>query len=678
VGDLAEWLGGLGLGKYAAAFAEQEIEFDHLPLLTEADVRDLGLPIGPRRKLLEAIEALRDGHPSRREPPKRQGEAERRQLTVMFVDLAESTPLALRLDPEAMSDVLRAFQNTVAGEIGRLGFVAKLMGDGVLAYFGWPRAHEDDARRAVAAALAIVDAVARLPSPAGDQLACRIGIATGLVVVGDLVGEGAAQEHAVVGATPNLAARLQEAAGPGEVMIADSTRRLLGADFALEDIGERRLKGHEQAVPLFRVLRREARESRFAARGEASSAPLVGRDAELALLLRAWGKARSGRGQAVLLTGEAGIGKSRLLQALSEAIAAEQPTRHVFQCSPLHDDNPFWPVVLRFAPAAAIVARGPEDGGGGDRRQVRRDAVAALAALLLAAARGAPALVVFEDAQWADQATLELMRHLAGAVGDAPVLLIVTGRPEAESRFGTAANPTRLELPRFDGPTAVALIAAVAGRYQLAPRLLGDILARGDGVPLFLEEMTKAVIETAPAGAAVSAPATLRDSLIARLDVAPAMKAVAQIASCIGRDFDEALLTTVGDIGAVEQRQGLAALLQAGLVVAHAGGGFRFKQALLCDIAYESLLTPRRQRLHRSIAEALEAMPDAPAEREPELLARHWYAAGENGRAEVYWLRARHRAAHWQEQLDALADFLDSDAAEVIPLHNRPDRRRQG
>jgi class 3 adenylate cyclase len=586
----------------------------------------------------------------------------------MFVDLANSTPLALRLDPEAMREVLRAFQEAVTGEIGRLGYVAKLMGDGVLAYFGWPRAHEDDAERAVAAALAITDAVARLASPIGEKLACRVGIATGLVVVGDLIGAGAAQEHAVVGPTPNLAARLQEAAGPGEVMIAETTRRLLGPGFVVEAIGEHRLKGHGQPVPLFRVLRREPRESRFGARGDGDLGPIVGREAELAALRRAWERAKSGNGQAVLLTGEAGIGKSRLLQALAATAAKDKPARQVFQCSPFHSDNPFWPVAQQFAPAAAIVERGMDEADGRDRRQIRREAIAALAGQLLDTTRAGPALIMFEDAQWADRATGELMRHLVYAVVDAPILLIVTSRPEGEPGLGTTANLTHLVLPRLDQSAAGALVAAIAGRHPLAARLGGEILARSDGIPLFIEEMTKAVIETAPAGEAVSVPATLRDSLIARLDVSPAMKAAAQIASCIGRDFDEALLLSIADIAPVELKEGLAALLQAGLVVTEAGGRFRFKHALLCDIAYETLLTPRRQKLHQRIAEALEAKPANFAEREPESLARHWFAAGQNGRGEVYWLRARHRVAHWQEQLDALADYLDADASDVIPI----------
>ena len=400
--------------------------------------------------MLEAIGALHGAIPSQHDKSERHSEAERRQLTIMFVDLANSTPLALRLDPEAMREVLRAFQDAVTGEIGRLGYVAKLMGDGVLAYFGWPRAHEDDAERAVAAALAITDAVGRLTTPVGEKLACRVGIATGLVVVGDLIGEGAAQEHAVVGPTPNLAARLQEAAGPGEVMIAATTRRLLGSGFAVEAIGERRLKGHAQPVPLFRVLRREPRESRFVARGEEELGPLVGRKAELAALRLAWEQAKSGRGQTVLLTGEAGIGKSRLLQALANAIAEDKPARQVFQCSPLHSDNPFWPVVQQLAPSAAIVERGMDDANGRDHRRIRRETVNALAEQLLDATRAGPALIVFEDAQWADRATVELMRHLAGAVADLPVLLIVTSRPDGEPQLGTAANLSRLALPRLD------------------------------------------------------------------------------------------------------------------------------------------------------------------------------------------------------------------------------------
>jgi len=671
---LKEWLAAVGLERYSDVFAEQEIEFEHLSLLTDEDVRELGLPIGPRRKLLHAISGLRGGHPTMSEAIVGQSDAERRQLTVMFVDLADSTPMALRLDPEVMSDVLRAFQNTVVEEIGRLGFVAKLMGDGVLAYFGWPRAHEDDARRATTTALAIVDAVANLSSPTDEPLACRVGIATGLVVVGDLIGKAAAQEHVVVGATPNLAARLQEVAESGEVMIADATRRLLGAGFVIEDKGERRLKGHEQPTPLFRVLRQETHGSRFADRGETDDLPLIGREAELALLLRAWDEARSGRGQAALVTGEAGIGKSRLLQSFVETIDADAATLSVFQCSPLHSDNPFWPVLSGNPSAAQVVTFDADATEHDDSDQRQRETIDALAAHTLLGDQ--PILLVIEDLQWADTATMELVHRLTETVSAEPAFLIMTGRPEAGPAFDAAVNLKRLVLTRLDRASAAALIAETAADNLPAPRLRNDILARSDGIPLFLEEMTKAVIETNPDGGAVAVPGTLRDSLIARLDVSPAMKSVAQIASCIGRDFDEALLRDASDIEITELQEGLSALREAGLIMTGARGNYRFKHALLCDIAYETLLTPRRQRLHRALAESLEERFDDLGKREPESLARHLYGAGENKRAEAYWLRAQQRAALWHKQLDALADYLQSDTCKTLSHVNRPDYRK--
>jgi len=667
VTDLADWLAGIGLAKYAATFAEQEIDFELLPLLTEADAHDLGLPIGARRKLLNALAALRGERAVRSDAAERRSEAERRQLTVMFVDLAQSTSLALRLDPEAMGDVLRAFQDAVTSEISRLGYVAKLMGDGILAYFGWPRAHENDAQRAVAAGLAITEAVARLETPTGEKLACRIGIATGMVVVGELVGQGVAQEHTVVGPTPNLAARLQEVAGPGEIMIAKMTRRLLGSDFVVEPIGERLLKGYKEPVPLFRVLQQGLRERPFPNGGAVDLGPMFGREADLALLRNAWEQAKSGCGSTVLLIGEAGIGKSRLVQGLTGEVAADNPALQVFRCSPLHRENPFWPVVRAFPATASMIERP----AGSDRRGSRHDIAESMAGELLRVTRGGPALLVFEDAQWADRATIDLLQLLVEAVARTPALLIVTSRIQGEPRLGPAPSLVQLALGRLDGDAATALLAATAGQHPLPGRLTNEILARSDGVPLFIEEMTKTIIETTPAGGAGTVPATLRDSLIARLDASPTMKASAQIASCIGRDFGERLLLQVADFPQDELQEGLTALLRAGLILATSAGQFRFKHALVCDIAYESLLTPRRQKLHQRIAEAIEAMPGATVQNEPETLAHHWFAAGQDERAEPYWLRARHRVAHWQEQLDALADYLETGGGQVIPF-SRP------
>ena len=592
----------------------------------------------------------------------------------MFVDLAQSTRLALRLDPEAMREVLRAFRDTVTGEIARSGYVAKLMGDAVLAYFGWPQAHEDDAIRAVAVALAITEAMGRLHSPAGATLACRIGIATGMVVVGDVIGEGVAREHAVVGPTPNLAARLQEAAGPGEIMIADTTRRLLRSEFVVEAIGARLLKGHDEAVPLFRVLRWKASGVGSFAAGPAAPTPMIGRQTELSTLCRAWEQAKAGRGQTVLLTGEAGIGKSCLVRAIAERVAEEAASRVLFQCSALHSENPFWPVVQQLPSAAALVQRVIRPMQSRDIGKLRSEILTSIATQVLARRREKPALVVFEDTQWADTATLALLRHIE--VANTGTLLLITSRSAPQKRLNTGSSSIHIALGRLDGRAAGAVVTAVAGNRKVAARVRKQILARSDGVPLFIEQLTEAVLEAGPADDPVTVPATLRDSLIARLDVSPAIKAVAQIASCIGRDFAEKLIMQVSDLPQTELQEGLAALLDAGLVVLTAPGAFSFKHMLVSEIAYESLLTQRRQELHRRIAEAVESVPSM-AENEPETLAHHLFAAGQNERAEVYWLRARHRVAHWQDQLDALADYLEGDAAEVIPFPVRPERHRQ-
>ena len=334
--NVGDWLQGLGLAQYADLFRANDIDGDLLAGLTGDDLKDMGIvSLGHRKKLLAAIAALAAA-PAASQPARVAGTAERRQLTVMFVDLVGSTALSARLDPEAMSEVLRGYQNAVAGEVTRFeGLVAKLMGDGVLAYFGWPRAHEDDAERSVRAGLAIVAAVARLTG-GGEALACRVGIATGLVVVGDLVGEGAAQEEAVVGDTPNLAARLQGVAEPGQVVVAEGTRRLLGELFELQALGPQSLKGLAMPAPAFAVVGERALESRFAARRGEGAAALVGRDQELALLVERWRQAGTGEGQLVLLTGEAGIGKSRLTEAVLEAVAAEPHFLIRYQCSPYH------------------------------------------------------------------------------------------------------------------------------------------------------------------------------------------------------------------------------------------------------------------------------------------------------------------------------------------------------
>src|SRR5215213_6519256 len=357
--DVGAWLRGLGLGQYEPAFRENDVDADVLPELTEADLERLGVAsLGHRKKLLRGIAALRAGSaPSAATPPAAEpapdappaahsSGAERRQLTVMFVDLVGSTSLSGRLDPEEMQEVLESYQDAVSAEVTRFGgHVAKYMGDGVLAYFGWPRAYEDAAERAVRAGLAAAAAVRLLRAGEGEALAARVGIATGLVVIGHFAGRGAAQEEAVAGETPNLAARLQELAEPGAVVVAESTRRLLGDLFELRDLGSRALKGFAGPVAVWRVAGEGRAESRFEALRAAGMTSLVDRKKELALLLARWARAREGEGQVVLLAGEAGIGKSRLVQALHERLAGEPHTRLTLQGSPYHAGSPLWPMV---------------------------------------------------------------------------------------------------------------------------------------------------------------------------------------------------------------------------------------------------------------------------------------------------------------------------------------------
>jgi class 3 adenylate cyclase len=360
--SIVQWLDELGLGRYAQAFADNGVELDHLPHLTDDDLKELGLPLGPRRHLQAAVQTLSSNQPSIRPSTAsaqaagaRTAEAERRQLTVMFADLVGSTELCGKLDPEDMSAVIRAYQNTVAAEIGRFeGHVAKYMGDGVLAYFGYPRAHEDEAERAVRAGLAITAAIGHLSNPGGEPMAARVGIATGLAMVGELIGEGAAREETVIGEVPNLAARLQELAAPGSVVVSRATRRLVGGLFEFVDLGPRRLKGFAEPLPAFRVAGEGRAEGRFEALHGERPTPLVGREPELAILLERWAWARDGDGQVVLLSGEPGIGKSRLIRALRERLGDEPYTPLSLYCSPYHTSSVLHPVIAQLGRAARL------------------------------------------------------------------------------------------------------------------------------------------------------------------------------------------------------------------------------------------------------------------------------------------------------------------------------------
>jgi class 3 adenylate cyclase/tetratricopeptide (TPR) repeat protein len=651
--------------------------------------------------------------------------AERRQLTIMFCDLVGSTALSARLDPEELRDVIGAYHRACADTIARAGgFVAKYMGDGVLAYFGYPRAHEDDAERAVRAGLDIIEAVGKLHA-AGARLQVRIGIATGLVVVGDLVGEGAAQEQSVVGETPNLAARLQALADPDAVVIAASTRRLLGGLFAYRALGLVPLKGLPDPVAAFEVIGPGAVESRFEARQEHGVLPLVGRDEELELLLRRWWQAQAGAGRVVLLTGEAGIGKSRLAAALAERIAGEPHVRLRYYCSPNHQDSALHPFITQIERAAgfaredspeiklakleALLARsrateeeialiagllslasGERDRLAGMSPQRRKEKT--LQALLVQSERLAaeqPVLTMFEDANWMDPTSLELL-NLSAERESLPILQLITARPEFVPSWPAHVQATAIALTRLDRHEGTALVERVAGGKVLPAEVLEQILARTDGVPLFVEELTKTVLESGllrqqadryvltGSLPVLKIPSTLHDSLMARLDRLGSVREVAQIGAALGREFSYGLLAAVAELPEAELENALNQLVYSELVFHRSTAPdsiYTFKHALVQDAAYETMLKSRRQQLHLRVADVIEHSFPAMAESEPETLARHLTAAAQPQRAIPYWIGAGQRALQHSAIKEAIS-HLDAGLALLASVPDALARAR--
>jgi class 3 adenylate cyclase/tetratricopeptide (TPR) repeat protein len=717
--SIADWLRGLGLEQYAQAFRDNDIDRDVLPELTADDLIGLGVAsIGHRRKLLAAIKTLHDGPKSgdiapqaspaavAAEPADVAG-AERRLLTIMFCDLVGSTELSTRLDPEDLREIIAKYHACVAQVLaGFGGFVAKYMGDGVLAYFGYPHAHEEDAEQAVRAGLAIVDAVARLDLP--QRLQVRLGIATGLAVVGDLIGAGAAQEQAVVGETPNLAARLQALAGPNGIVIADATHRHVGNLFEVRDLGPQSLKGFSGTPHAFEVLSESGVASRFEALRSRTTS-LVGRDEEIELLLRRWNQAKSGEGRIVLISAEPGIGKSRLTEAVEERIAQERHRRLRYFCSPHHQDSAFYPLIGQLERAAGF-ARGDDtavrqrklaemataSGMTDDDRSTLADLLSlpdttakqspeltpqrkkektfeALIRGLEAVARQQPVLMVFEDVHWIDPTSRELLDRTLARVERLPVLLIATFRPEFQPPWIGQPHVTMMALPRLGRREGAELVRQLAGNTaELPPDLLDEIIERTDGVPLFLEEVTKVILEAADSGAdggraaistipghRTSVPATLQASLMARLDrLGPEAREIAQTGAAIGRDFSYDILAAVASRPEADMRPALDRLVASGLVFQRGSppaADYQFKHALVQDTAYGTLLRGPRQALHGKIAAAIETRTPDRIEREPEILAYHWTEAGDAERAAAYWLDAGRRAAARSANIEATA-----------------------
>jgi class 3 adenylate cyclase len=539
--DIAAWLRGLGLQRYEAALRENEIDWEVLPELEESDLEKIGIPLGPRKLLLKAIRALGTAAPAEQITPPvaipvarpREDTAERRQLTVMFCDLVGSTALSARLDPEDLRGIIGAYHRCCTELIERNGgFVAKYMGDGVLAYFGYPQAHEHDAEHAVRAALTLVDVVPKLETAAGIPLQVRVGIATGLVVVGDLIGAGAAQERAVVGETPNLAARLQALAEPGTVLVASSTRKLIGSLFEYRDLGAVALKGLGENVPAWQVLGAAAAENRFEAL-RTTTTPLIGRNEEIELLLRRWEQAKGGDGQVVLIYGEPGIGKSRIAQTIVERLSGESYTRLRYYCSPHHQDSALYPSIAQLERAAGfrrddadeqrlaklekVLGQGTGDLSeavplladllsipSGDRypplnltpQKRKEKTLHAQLTQVEGLAAQQPVLMVWEDVHWSDPTTRESLDLLVDRAPTLRGLVIITFRPEFAPPWVGRPHVTMLTLNRLPPRQRVEMIAYVTGGKTLPREIAEQIVDRTDGVPLFIEELTKTVVES--------------------------------------------------------------------------------------------------------------------------------------------------------------------------------------
>ena len=712
---------------------DKEVEGETSPDLTAEDLIGLGVTlIGHRRKLLSAIAAIGAAAPPAvvpgtpapapvpapvpaPAPALVQAEAERRQLTVMFCDLVGSSALSTAMDPEDLRDVIASFQTRCTEAIRRYdGFVAKFMGDGILAYFGYPRAHEDEAERSARAGLdivaAMVDLNAAVPRPPGVELMVRIGIATGPVIVGDQIGEGTASETSVIGETPNLASRLQAVAEPNQIVVSAATRAMLGDHFAFQDLGPRAFKGFAVPVPVYRVLSARNTESRFAGRQAGKSMPLVGRQEEMGLLLRSWEGSRGGRGHVVLIQGEAGVGKSRLLEGLREA-AGKKSTWVAMRSSQFHSASALYPIIehlkrvfgwepedtpaQRFAKleqvlrgfkalplaesvpllASLMSVPGPDDRYTAvlaSAQQRRNETLDALTAWFLEVAESGPVLMVWEDLHWADPTTLETLGMLIEQVPTVPILVIATYRPELTPPWPQRSHVTPITLGRLERPEVETMVGHLVNGMSLPSAVVDHIVAKADGVPLYVEELTKAIVGSGVledrgdayvlngALSRLNIPETLQDSLMARLDRAPRLREIAQLGAVLGREFAYEMISALAGIEEGMLQSGLGQLVVDELLYQRGRpprSRYLFKHALIQDAAYQSLLKRTRQQYHQQVAKLLEDRFAEVTSTQPELVAHHYTEANCPAEAIAYWHKAGIAAVRTSANVEAIEQF---------------------
>jgi class 3 adenylate cyclase/predicted ATPase len=716
--NVGDWLRKLGLEHYEPAFRENKVTGEILPKLTAEDLKDLGVvPVGDRRLLLDAIGSLRSeadprsaNMPDIDERPAAIA-TERRQVTVMFCDLVGSTALSGRLDPEDYREVIKSFQKSVSDAVRRFdGHVAKYLGDGILIYFGYPKAHEDDAERAVRSGLAAVYAVRRLRPHPDVALDARIGIASGLVVAGDIAEEGVSEAGAISGETPNLAARLQAIAAPGEIVISESTNRLVPGVFELDSLGSQNLKGIASPTNAWRVRRERRTESRFDAQHSAGLTELVGRGDEVELLLRRWERAKSAEGQIVLISGEPGIGKSRLTQHVRDRLASDPHTGIKYQCSPHYTNSALYPVVSQLSLAAGIAAEEPPPAkldkmeallarGTTDLQSIaplfadllsipysgrypaldltpqvqKARTLEALKDQLLGLASQQPVYLLFEDLHWSDPTTQELLDLIVDKIQNAPVLALMTFRPEYQPRWVGQPHVSLMALNRLNRQQCAEMARHVVAQAALPTATLEAIVQRTDGIPLFVEELTRALLE---GGMTESIPTTIQASLLARLDRLGTAKQVAQIGAVIGREFDHNLLAAVSPIAGRELDDALGRLVGSELAFRRGvppDATYTFKHALVQDAAYESLLKSRRRKIHADIAAALRSRSPLLEVNSPELLAHHYSQAGLAELAIGYWEKAGDHALGRSANVETLRHYREAlTLLESLPPDMRP------